>query len=388
MRQPRIAIVGAGIGGLGLALALLRRGIVPQVYEQATQLGEIGAGISVSPNAVKALADLGLGEALRERADEPPRQRTCHFQTGATLIDIDRSDTVQRYGAPYYQMHRADLHGLLVERIRALAPEALSVGRTLTDLRQHHDRVELTFESGSPASADALIAADGWRSRVRSLVFGVPEPQFSGYVAWRGLVPMERLDDPTLASGSRVSIGPGRLFVHYPVRRGRLLNFVAFARTGRAEIESWSQRGSVSEVAQTLADFHQGVHAILAATPDGQCHKWGLFARAPLPQWTSGRVALLGDAAHPMMPWFGQGAASALEDAVVLARCIVAADDLQHTFARYQDARLARVTMVHNESLQGGERLAGARPDLMSPATVRNEDTLGLFSYDPVTTPI
>jgi salicylate hydroxylase len=306
------------------------------------------------------------------------------------LIDIDRSDTIERYGAPYYQIHRADLHSLLARRIAELDPRVLHTAARVERVEDSGSSVQLIFGSEGSAplpavQADAVIGADGWRSLLRASVFGVQPPEFSGYVAWRGLIPLERLSDPTLASGSRVSIGPARLFVHYPIRKGRLLNFVAFARTGQQALESWSLRGSVAEVAQTLHDFHDGVHRILAAVPDGVCNKWGLFAREPLPQWTRGRVALIGDAAHPMMPWFGQGAATAIEDGLVLARCLEASTTLDEAWRRYEQARLPRVTLVHRESLLGGERLAGARPDLMSPDTVRNEDTLGLFRYDPAT---
>ncbi len=395
----RIVIVGAGIGGLAAALALQRAGFRPQVLEQSPTLGDVGAGISISPNAAKGLAFLGLDRQLAAAACVPPMQVTRHFRTGKPLLTIDRSDTVARYGAQYYQMHRGDLHAMLLASVRAHDPASVRVGAGLRGARLEGTRrdgtrfepdtaeagVSLELTDGSREHADLLIGADGLRSSVRAALFEESPPEFSGYVAWRGLIPAATLAHLQLGAGSSVSAGPGRLFVRYPVRAGSVLNFVAFARTGRWEAESWSQPGGVDEVLDALHDFHPEVHEIVRATPAGRCHKWGLFAREPLARWAAGAAVLLGDAAHPMMPWFGQGAACAIEDAVVLARCCAASPRIEDALRRYQDARVARVTMVHRESLLGGERLAGSDPDSIAPGRVRNEDTLGLFSYDPAT---
>ncbi len=387
-RDLRIAVVGAGIGGLATALALQRAGLRPRVYEQAASLGDLGAGISISPNAAKALAFLGLGTGLAAAACIPPVQVTRHFRTGRTLLSIDRSDTIERYGAPYYQMHRGDLHALLLDAVLGHDAAAVAVSAGLRTATTTDDDVEFELADGRRERVDLLIGADGLRSSVRAALFEDRPPEFSGYVAWRGLVPAAAVESLELGPGSSVSAGPGRLFVRYPVRGGRLINYVAFARTGRWEAESWSQPGSLDEVHAALHDFHDEVHSILDATPGGRCHKWGLFAREPLTSWSRGRAVLLGDAAHPMMPWFGQGAATALEDAVVLARCLADSATPEEAQRRYEAARVERVSMVHRESLLGGERLAGADPDSIAPGKVRNEDTLGLFSYDPVTTSV
>jgi len=388
-RDLRIAVAGAGIGGLSTALALQRAGFRPRVYEQSDTLGDVGAGISISPNAAKGLVFLGLGRELRSAACVPPIQVTRHFRTGKPLLTIDRSDSLERYGEQYYQMHRGDLHAMLLGAVRAHDPAAVRVAAGVRAAvpggETAADGVTIELADGTRELVDLLIGADGLRSSVRAALFEDHPPEFSGYVAWRGLIPAAAVAHLALGPGSSVSAGPGRLFVRYPVRAGLWLNYVAFARTGRWEAESWSQPGSIDEVREALHDFHEEVHEILRATPEGRCHKWGLFARGPLARWARGAAVLLGDAAHPMMPWFGQGAACAIEDAVVLGRCCADSAELDTALRRYEAARVERVTMVHRESLLGGERLAGTDPDSIAPGKVRNEDTLGLFRYDPAT---
>jgi salicylate hydroxylase len=386
-----IAVVGAGIGGLCAAVALRRQGRAVRVYEQSATLGEVGAGLSLSPNAVHGLDALGVGAAVRARACEPPQQLTCHFRTGRTLLAIDRSDTVARYGAPYLQMHRGDLHATLLEALAAATPRgepAIATGHRLDSVRVADAAVELQFSDGHTEQAALLVGADGWRSAVRAAVFGTDAPGYAGYVAWRALVPTTALRGLPMTPGSAVSIGPGRSFVRYPVRGGALINWVAFARRPEPVAESWTQQGTVDDAAAALHDFHEEAQALMRATPGGRCGLWGLYAREPLPAWCTDRVALLGDAAHPMLPWFGQGAGCAIEDGVVLARCLAASADPAAALRRYQAARLPRVTTIFRESLLGGERLAGADPDSLSSATVRNEDTLGIFRYDPGRAPI
>ena len=384
----RIGIVGAGIGGLSAALALARAGARPRVFEQAPELGEVGAGISLSPNAVKGLWYLGLAEPLDAQADEPPIQCTRHFKTGAELIRIDRADTPERYGAPYLQMHRADLHALLQDALTGQVPGAVQLGCRLAGIRESADEVSLRFADGSDWSGDVVIAADGLRSPTREIHFGESRPAFTGYVAWRGLVPGEKLAALEMPPGSSVFAAPARLFVHYPVRHGALRNYVAFARTREWTEENWRQPADVSQLIELFGDFHPEVAGILEHTPAGSCHKWGLFARPPVPRWTTDRVALLGDAAHPMLPWFGQGAACAIEDAVVLCRALVEASAPGEALRRYESARHARVDEIYEESMLGGERLSGEDTHALADRPPRTEDSLGISSYDPATAPL
>lgn len=381
-----IGIIGAGIGGISAAIALRLAGYDPIVFEQAPAITEIGAGISLSPNAVKGLHWLGVSKSLGAIADEPTQQITCHYQTGKTLVRFDRTSTTEQYGAPYWQMHRADLQTALLARLYELSPKALRLNHVFQSFKKKDCELELLFANNKNCRVAALIGADGLKSNVRAQYFDKNEANFSGFVAWRGLVPAALLRERNFCAGSAVFAGPGRIFVRYPIRQGALMNYIAFTKASRWEAESWSQTGSTTDMQAALADFHPEVQAILTANPHGQCHKWGLFAREPLSQWCKGALALLGDAAHPMMPWFGQGAACAIEDAVVLGRCVsecLHSKDLPHAFLRYQNTRLNRVTMIHREALAGGERLAGMQPELLSNESVRNEDSLGIFNYDP-----
>ena len=386
----RIAIVGAGIGGLALALGLARAGQRLRVYEQAPELREIGAGVSLSPNAVKGLRYLGVGERLEAMADEPPTQVTRHYANGKVLVNFRRHNTREQLGAPYLQAHRADLHDLLRDRLAALQPDALVLDKELTAVSDDSaNGYLLGFADGSHAGADLLVGADGLKSTVRREVFSEPAPEFSGFVAWRGLVTRDELGDEQSRPGSMVFVAPGRMFVRYPVRHGRLQNFVAFSQVDEGwSAEGWSQTGDIDSVRDVFSDFHDDARVVLRAFSGRRCHKWGLFSRRPLPRWVKGRATVLGDAAHPMLPWLGQGAAMAIEDSVILCRALIKFEGVGEALRRYENARLERVTVIHRESLHGGERLMQQDPDELARRPVVTEETLGLSHYDPATEPL
>ncbi len=385
----RIAIVGAGIGGLALALGLARAGKRLRVYEQAPELREIGAGVSLSPNAVKGLRYLGVGESLEALADEPPTQVTRHYANGKVLVNFRRHNTRGQLGAPYLQAHRADLHDLLRQGLATLQPDALVLDRELTAVsKDAAGPYVLRFADGSQAGADLLVGADGLKSIVRRDVFSEPEPEFSGFVAWRGLVPRGELGVRQSRPGSMVFVAPGRMFVRYPVRQGELQNFVAFSRAGNWTAEGWSQTGDIDAVREVFSDFHDDARVVLRAFSGSRCHKWGLFSRQPLPQWVRGRATVLGDAAHPMLPWLGQGAAMAIEDAVILCRALIEFEETEEALRRYENARRERVLVIHRESLLGGDRLMQQDPDELARRPVVTEETLGLSHYDPATEPL
>jgi len=382
-RDLPIAIIGAGLGGLTAALALQRAGFRPRVYEQAAVLGDVGAGISVTPNATKGLEALGLGPALAAAAMVPPQQIVRDGLTGAELKVIDRRDVRDRYGAAYYMLHRADLHALLVAAVRQHDIEAIATGHELTDIGATATCARLSFADASPVDAAIVIAADGTRSRVRNKIFGDAGAEFTGHIAWRLLVPAAAAPLAARQPGSVVWAGPERSFVRYPVRGGTLINCVGLTRSGAWRGEGWSQQVPAAAMAAEFAGWVPDVTDLIAAAPDGMVGSWGLFLRPPVDRLVAGPVALLGDAAHPMLPFMGQGAAMALEDGVVLARCLAAATTPAEALTSYARARLARVQLIQAESAAGADRLQSGTPRLN-----RSEDDLGLFDYDPSTAAI
>jgi salicylate hydroxylase len=390
-----IAIIGAGLGGLTAALALQSAGFRPRIFEQATVLGDVGAGISMTPNATKGLESLGLGTALASVAMVPPQQIVCDGLTGNTLRIIDRSDVRERYGAAYYMLHRADLHALLVAAVRAHDSAAIVTGRKLAAIGVGDDSVRLDFAAGGSidagrvnagvvnagvVNAGVVIAADGSRSLVRAQVFGDAGADFTGHIAWRLLVPAAAAPAAARQPGSIVWAGPERSFVRYPIRNGALINCVGLTRSGAWRGEGWSQTVPAATMAAEFAGWVPDVTDLIAAAPGGEVGSWGLFLRPPVDRLVCGAVALLGDAAHPMLPFMGQGAAMAIEDGVVLGRCFAIAATPAEALQRYADARLTRVRMIQDESAAGADRLQRAGPRL-----TRSEDDLGLFDYDPAT---
>jgi salicylate hydroxylase len=387
-RDLKIGIIGAGIGGLTAALALQRAGFRPRVFEQAPVLTAVGAGISITPNAAKGLESLGLTEALRDASEEPPHQIVRHWQSGDLLVDIDRAPCRATYGAAYYQLHRADLHEVLRKPVLENDAHSLVLDSGFVAAESSGETVDVAFRNGTRETFDLLIGADGVKSQVRARFFGTDAPDFTGHVAWRGLVPAEKLASWNFPPGSSVAAGPGRSFVRYPVSHGALVNWVAFACRSNWSAESWSQRAERSEVAAEFAGWYPEIGAIIEATPPDSIYKWGLFTRKPLPQWHRGVVTLLGDAAHPMLPYMGQGAAMAIEDGVILGRALTASASLEEALTRYENARRERTQMITEESLAGADRLEGKEPTDLKTKPLRNEDTLGIFHYDPSTVAI
>ncbi|MEM6909617.1 MAG: FAD-dependent monooxygenase [Pseudomonadota bacterium] len=378
--MTRIAIVGGGIGGLTAGIALQQAGFNPVIYERAPEFGEVGAGISLSPNAVKGLAMLGLGEFLEAKANEPLDQFLFHGVTGEQLLNYDRRTCRDTYGGAYFQLHRADLVAGLID---AFGPDNCRMAMELTGLSQSENEVSLRFADGSEARADAVIGVDGLRSAIRDILFDTPEPTFSGHVAWRALVPGEKLG-PRATERSNVNhIGPGQNLVTYPVRGTDLVNVVALTRADGWTEESWNAKAAPAELAALFDGWTHYVTQAIAAIGEDDLYRWGLFIREPLTRWVKGRVALLGDAAHPMLPYMGQGASSAIEDGTVLGRCFAAACDPVEALALYERARVERCALLQAESNVGGDRLQVLDPYMLRDNPPKNEDALGIFSYDP-----
>jgi salicylate hydroxylase len=339
----RVAVIGAGIGGLTAALSLRRAGFAVDVYEQAPQLTHIGGGINMGPNAARILYRLGLGDGLDRQAVRPKGSHQRRWQDGATLQRVPLNPRSEElYGAPHVTIHRADLLAVIAG---GLPSRHLHLGYRLVGLTDRGDRVEARFDNGVRLETDILVGADGIHSAVRATLFGEAEPAFAGCVAYRGLVPSARLADLGLELGSQSWVGPGGHFVHYFVSRGRLLNFVGWTEHDRWNREDWTDRATVARARAAFSGWHPQVRHIIAAADE--CFIWALFDRDPLPRWSVGRVSLLGDACHPMYPFMGQGAAQAIEDGACLAACLAGGvDDPPAALRHYELLRLPRVSRL------------------------------------------
>ncbi len=386
MKDLEVLIIGGGIGGMTTALALQQRGCHVSIFEQSVEFAEVGAGLTLASNAMHVMWHLGLKGPMDRFGTLPDHGAIKHYRTGEHLVDIARGNTqMEKYGAPFCLAHRADVHGALVDAVRANDEQAIHLGREFVDLDQLDDGVIARFSDGSEHSGSLLIGCDGMKSAVRNRLFQTEAPEFTGYVAWRGLVPMDCLDPDVVVPESAMYIGPGHFLTRYPVSGRTQLNYVAVAHTQRWETESWTVHSDVADLKNEFREFAPAVQQIISATPPELCFKWGLFDREPLPEWSRGRVTLAGDAAHPMLPFLGQGAAMAIEDAMLLARAIEAADTIADAFERYELARRERTTFVMLKSRVSGQRLTSANPDDYDSSRHQNEETLNLSDYNPVT---
>ena len=389
MEQLQIAIVGAGIAGLVAARALQLQGFRPVVYEQAAVLGDVGAGLTVSPNATHVLNAIGLEGVLERIGMRPDRGGVKHWQTGELLVQISRgSEMLQKYGAAYYQVHRADLHRELANLVVATDPQAIRTAHAFKGLREDASGVTLFFENGREAHADAVLGADGVRSRVRTQLFGADRPRFTGYMAYRGLVRVAHLPEGIIEPTSCLSTGPGRSFTRYLVRAGELVNFVGLTERDDWREEGWSIQATVKEMLAEYAGWYEDVRSIIAATPESGLFKWALFDREPLQEWTRGRVTLIGDAAHPMLPFLGQGAAMGIEDGMVIARAFAAADSIEGALRRYVEARLPRANWVMQESRKTALNYHSGREENFRPGKHVSAESLGIMSYNPAAVPV
>ena len=342
-----IAIIGGGIGGLAAALELLRAGFDVHVYEQTAELGEVGAGLVIGPNASRLLIRLGLDGELNKIAVRPAAFHQRRWQDGRTLAYSRLADaTLARFGAPHYVFHRGELHAALAQ---ALPPERVHLGYRCTGFTDRGDRVEAQFENGANIAADILIGADGIHSTIRLALLGPERPRFTGCVAYRGLLPAERVAHLGIDNAANNWMGPGRHFVHYFVASGRLLNFVGLLEQNTWIKESWTEPGDVADLAAAYSGFAPQVRGIIAAAD--KIFKWALLDRMPLPRWSFGRVTMLGDACHPMLPFLGQGAGQAIEDGAALTACLQKhGDDVIAALELYQAVRIPRSARCQAQS--------------------------------------
>jgi salicylate hydroxylase len=384
-RSVRIAIVGGGLAGLATANALKAFGIAADVFEAAPALGEIGAAVNTSPQAVKALQAIGLGDKIAAVGHRSPGIYTRNMQTGEFLEFNDRFKMSERYGAPYYSFHRADLLDALAS---GLDRGAIHLAHRLAAVEEGSERIGLAFDNGARVEAEYVIGADGVRSVLRQALYGDDHPTYTGQMVWRALlntadVPAEVLEP----KGHTQWVGPGRHFLAYQIRAGKLVNIVTQQDTDKWVEEGWSTRGDPEEMRASFPNAEPRLAKLLSLVTE--CSKWGLFTRPLTQNWGRGRVQLIGDAAHAMLPNAGQGACQAFEDAYVLARWLDACSDPAEAFSNFRRIRIPRVHGVQRLSLANARfkhlRDAGAQKAAIAAGTGSvhgNSDWV--WAYDPV----
>jgi len=388
--DPPIIIVGGGLGGLSAAASLLQAGFNVEVFEQAPELGEVGAGIQFSANASHVLHHLGLGPALERIAVRPRAYEFRLFHSAELVHAFSLADQHrEQFGAPYYHVYRPDVHRLLAKRVRTLKPDAVALDHKLVDFEQRADRVIAAFANGYNVEGKALIGADGIKSVIRSRLLGPTPAQFTGDAAWRITVPTGRLPDKLHDPVMTVWMGPRRHAVTYLLRGGSLLNFVGAVETDRASEESWTTKHPWSEMKSDFEGWHENIQTVIDAADHDACYRWALHIREPVMGWSQGRVTLLGDAAHPTLPYLAQGAAMAIEDGAILTRALERESDIAEALDLYQRNRFERTARIVREStanrtlfhLDTVEEIKAA----FAGRNMGRERGQWLYSYNPLT---
>lgn len=387
MKVSRISIVGGGIGGLSAALVLQHFGYRVSLFEQARELKEIGAGVTITPNAMHALDFLGVGERVANEAGPTEAYLIRHFQTGDVIkIRATGTDYVERFGADYHQVHRADLHAALADAVFRNDSNCVFLGHRFESLTQESRQVVAAFANGRTIASDLLVGCDGAASKVRACVFGDEAVNYTGQVAFRALLPMATVPAGVAKMPFAMFVGINRVLLHYPLRHRTIMNVVGVAREPRWAEEGWTIPATMEEFANLYSDFYPDALRLIRAISPGTLFKLGLRDREPLQRYTKGRVTMLGDAAHPMSPFLGQGACMAIEDALVLGRAFVAAKAPEEAFALYEAARKERANGVQLASRQQADEIQGVTKSGANPGA--NADDRGLYLYNPVTVPL
>ena len=346
-RPIDIAIIGAGMGGLTSAATLRRIGAKVTIYEQTKKFVRIGSGIQHSPNAIKVIRELGLEPRLRAKAFMPTLTRFKDSHGKLLWERMQGENFEKRYGAPHLQLHRAELHEALASLV---PPDIIQLNRKLTALKDGGDSVLLTFADGTTARHDAVIAADGVHSFVREWMHGAKKPTYTGRIAYRTTFPAALLGNHKIEESTKWMAEDRHIVIYYINAQRSEVYFVTSTPEPNFDDESWTLQGDVNEMREAYKDFHPEVRGVLAACP--QVNKWAIVQRDPLPYWTRGRIALLGDACHPMTPYMAQGAATSIEDAAILSRCLdgVSSNDIAAALRKYEANRLPRTARIQTSS--------------------------------------
>lgn len=350
-----ILIAGAGIGGLTAALCLQKIGHQVQLLEQAPKFIEVGAGIQCGANALRVLDYLGLKAEIEAIAVDPLRADFREHKTGAVLHSLTfGQDYAQRHGAPYLHVHRADLHQILANAFNDRAASAVTFNATVASYSEQGDKVTVQTENGRQFEGDCLVAADGVKSVIRDQLLGHRAPVFTGNIAWRGVVPADRLPADFMDKIVSNFVGPNKHMVIYYLRQQQLINFVGVVESELWQQTSWTQRAPWQQLKDDFAGWHPKVQAVIDAADRDQCYRWALYNHKPFSHWSSARVTLLGDAAHATLPFMASGAAMAIEDARILQRALDQAPNVGQGLQLYQRNRLARTAKIQTMSTQLG----------------------------------
>ncbi|MGE0806658.1 MAG: FAD-dependent monooxygenase [Burkholderiaceae bacterium] len=361
-KSMRVGIVGAGIGGVALARALRLRGIEAWLFERAPEFGEIGAGVQMTPNAAKTLIGLGVGEGLRRIGFLPEAMIGLNWDDGTELFRTPLRDVCPRlFGADFYHVHRADLHAILAEGIPA---DRVRFNAQCVGVTQREDAAVAQFADGSSFEADLIVGADGIHSAVHTSLWGQSKAHFTGHMCWRALVPVPQHPLPFVRPAASFWMGPKAHVVTYYVKGGAAVNIVAVNESAEWVAESWTEPSTREELMAAYQGWHSDLIRLFELTDPTQTFKWGLFDRDPMPQWSSGRITLLGDAAHPMLPFLSQGAAMAIEDAYVLAAALAHyGSDYGAALRAYEAERLPRTARVQLEARERGRTYHLSSPE-------------------------
>lgn len=390
MASYKIIIVGAGLGGLSAAACLIRAGHDVEVYEQAPVLAEVGAGIQLSANPMHVMNDLGIGQKIWDAGVRPGAYVFRLHDTGEEIQRFSLAkEHLEKHGAPYNQIHRADLHEILVNKVRELRADAIHVNHRVVRFSEGANGVDAEFADGKRARCDLLIGADGLKSVVRKQMFGDVPATYTGDGAWRITVPTERLPKPFLEEVMSVFMGPGGHLVCYYLRGGKLMNFVGCIETDEVSEESWTVKFSWERLKADFVGWHPSVQAIVDNCDRDQVYRWSLHNRPPIRNWSSKRVTILGDAAHPTLPYLAQGAAMAIEDGAVLTRALAMRETIPDALQLYQRNRIDRTAKVVLQSTDNRRLFhLPSQAAMRAEFSKRNEGqdrNAWLYSYNPLT---
>lgn len=390
MTRHKILIAGAGIGGLTAGASLLQAGHDVTIFEQASELSEVGAGLQLSANATHVLRHLGLGPALAESGVRPGAYVFRLHDTGEEIQRFALSDEHEKlHGAPYYQVHRADVHSLLAAKVLELKRDAIQLNSRVIGFEESGDGVNLCLADGRIVQGDLLVGADGLKSAICQQIAGNVPATYTGDAAWRITIPVERLPHNFMEQVMMVWMGPGRHVVAYYLRAGALLNFVGLVETDEVSEESWTAKFPWERCKADFAAWHADIQTIIDAADREGCYRWSLHYRPAITKWSTPRATLLGDAVHPTLPYLAQGACMAIEDGAVLTRALGQTDSIPDALQLYQRNRVDRAIKIVNQSTANRKLFHLRTVDEIRASFAKRDEgadrNAWLYSYNPLT---